>query len=644
MILISLTVAFLGCLVQGTDTDIIDGLKCVTQPDESIICEFHINPTDAKMIMDHQVHQLKHCPKASNICVQAAISTSRQDPKPVTQNENEPSKTKTTTTISRTPSDKTNISVGKATYRPPFSQYGAMVAQHLNQLPSSSTKIEWAAWYMTLGLHHGSMDPELAVVDWVEMELALNAYRQAIETIGTIVESSEEELFVASVYFQMGEIYLLHPEREQDQHGKDALEHFGKAKALYTKLRNAPASKVMDPEDVDLRWADTCTRIGLLLVSSSAHIHQFALDLMAGAMNGGENDDIAEPDMDELMEKVREAEAVLQDAEALLQGAVAVYRAALQKEDNVWARITTQMALGTALQNAAMVASMSGKMDQAMEYNLEALSLHRDDLLPHLDARSPEGEHSKTTTADILLGMADTTLQMGQYDGSKSYYRQALEWHDQHNIGVAPMQNVLQDDGGDTLQQHVDALQHYRSMVEGGTGSKEVKLEGLNDGSDYYYQRDDGYEGDLHAALGALYLSNDDVDKAMAYLENAISLYRTNDDSNSRRMADTKTNLAFALFRARQFQESIRVHTEALEVYRELYGDGVNPLTQGLEDYDDLLGVPVSEVLKRGGGTEGAVEGGVAGGIRIDLSKYKESLKNATEAAKAASPKGADEL
>jgi hypothetical protein len=53
----------------------------------------------------------------------------------------------------------------------------------------------------------------------------------------------------------------------------------------------------------------------------------------------------------------------------------------------------------------------------------------------------------------------------------------------------------------------------------------------------------------------------------MAYFENAISLYQTNNDSNSRRMADAKTNLAMALFRARQFQESIRLHTEALENY-----------------------------------------------------------------------------
>jgi tetratricopeptide (TPR) repeat protein len=190
-------------------------------------------------------------------------------------------------------------------------------------------------------------------------------------------------------------------------------------------------------------------------------------------------------------------------------------------------------------------------------------------------------------------------------------------------------------------------------MVEGGTGPNKNEPPGLlnDDGYDYYYQRDDEYEGDLHVTLGALYLSNDDLEKAMVYFENAISLYQIN-DSHSRRMADAKTNMAMALFRARQFQESIRVHTEALELYRALYGDGVNPLTQGLEDYEDLLGEPISQVLNgvvAGGKTyNGAttLEGGVAGGMHIDLGKYKQSLENATEAAAApkATPKGTDEL
>ena len=668
MLRVSLTIAFLGCYVQGakdnTDIAMMDSLKCVTQEDESLICEFHVHPPDAKRKI-----MLNDCPPDSNVCVQAAISTRRQDDdsNPVTPPDIEPPTTlqRAAATIA-TPSDV--IIVGKATYRPPFSQYGPRVAQHLNQLlplsSSTTNNIEWASWYLALAFEHfNTIDPQAAVVDWVEMELALNAYRQAVEKIGT-PSSPEEELLLASAYFQMGETYLRHPEQT---HGKDALTYFTKAKELYSTLRNnndapapSPSSRLMEPEDFDLRWADACTRISILLVASATPIHQATMDLMASAMNSGgvNNDDmIAEREMEELVQEVQNTQAVLQDADALLQGAVAVYRTALLQtsENDVWERLTTQMALGTALQNAAMVANMAGNMEQAMEYNLEALSLHRDDLLPQLDAYSPEGENSRVTTADILLEMADTTLQLGQYDDANLYYRQALEWHDQHNIPVYPIMenaNALHD--GDTLQQHIDALQDYRSMINGGTlNEKEVTLEGLNNdaNNDYYYQRDDGYEGDLHLTLGTLYLSNDDLEKAMTYFENAISLYQTSsDDANSHRMADAKTNLAMAFFRARQFQESIRLHTEALELYQTLYGDGVNPLTQEFEDdYDELLGMPLSQVLKGGGATNGAAgaaaeggRGGVAGGgIHIDLEKYKQSLKNATEAA---ANKGADEL
>jgi tetratricopeptide (TPR) repeat protein len=92
------------------------------------------------------------------------------------------------------------------------------------------------------------------------------------------------------------------------------------------------------------------------------------------------------------------------------------------------------------------------------------------------------------------------------------------------------------------------------------------------------YESDDLYEADLHATIGAIQLSNGQVELAMTSLVKAIDLYEVH-KGEEYAIADVKLNMGMALFRLREFDESARLHEEALELFRETVGEGKNPLT-----------------------------------------------------------------
>jgi tetratricopeptide (TPR) repeat protein len=200
------------------------------------------------------------------------------------------------------------------------------------------------------------------------------------------------------------------------------------------------------------------------------------------------------------------------------------------------------------------------------------------------------------------------------------------------------MTTMMMEVDQEALQDYLDTLQEYRQMVRGGGGGRMSQTPSKNtmyqqgnniydqDEEEYYYQKDDGYEGDLLASLGAIYLSRGDASRALAHLEQAVQLYHKKHEDRDRSMADVKLNLAMAYYRLRRFDDSQRVQFEGLDIYRELYGDGVNPYLQGLEEYEDMLmeamGTPPKD-KKTADGKDSPM---------INLEGYRQSIKNATEA------------
>jgi hypothetical protein len=472
------------------------------------------------------------------------------------------------------------IKVGAVTYRPPFSQYGDQVAQvFLNNRPSlqNPNSVDWAIWYLLLGTAHleGLGDNDLQ--EWYQLELALNAFQQAVATLRydnddgssstlTVTEKATRELFLASMYFEIGEVYSMHP---QALHAKESLEYFHKALSIYSSAREGSSSDNAfyheNQASIDLRWADACTKLGALLVEN--------LDSLSD--NQGV-DDVS-----------RAILVQVEEAETLLEGAIDVYqkvtlqaggKAASGKDQKEL--IQTQIALATAYQHAASAASWTGQMQVSKERNVKALRLRRD-VMPYLEKDTPVWEASTIVTADILQSLSDTALLLGEYNETMKYYQEMLEWYQEYDTLEVPPMDKLTAFNDETIQDYQDALDehHQNKVIQSVEGDEDMQ------------QVDDEYEGGLYAAFGALHLSQEESLNAIAQLEKAVALYQRSGQTLTHDMADVKYDLATALFRVRQLQSSVQFHSEALYIYRGLYGDGVNPFA--VKECGEETGLPV---------------------------------------------------
>lgn len=303
-----------------------------------------------------------------------------------------------------------------------------------------------------------------------------------------------------------------------------------------------------------------------------------------------------------------------------------------------------------------------------------ALKVHTEELIPE-SVRNEDGPtlaSSKESVAYLHLSLADASLQLGDYVAAKDSYRHAVAWYQMHDLPVVTSAATTATGTGsgvdnvnavveESIKAYVHQLEEYRRLAHGGGGT--LKTDGTDalyppraDQEDalYYMERDDGYEGDLLATIGALYLSmvQDDGDgeasgRGILYLQQAIELYGRDDDNdaggggalprqkNRRASADAQFNLAVAYFRSRQFAQSQVAHFDALDAYRELYGDGVNPYLHIMDEYREMVVQQAGEAagdeylqnimaamgMGRTGDDDGN-EGDDAGPRTIDMDQY----------------------
>jgi tetratricopeptide (TPR) repeat protein len=315
-----------------------------------------------------------------------------------------------------------------------------------------------------------------------------------------------------------------------------------------------------------------------------------------------------------------------------------------------WFIIDLRMGLSLALQHAATTGVLTAypkQLHDAVEKFQYAIRVQKNEILPYVRIDGPEYISTKTTLADLYISLADTALQAGSYDLAKEAYSEAMQWHERHNIGVAPLPPITEDHEL-ALEEHLQLLREYRSMVNGNNnnGGQQKKWnnqklypKGNDDYEDqYYYERDDGYEGDMMANIGALYMAKGQTEAAISYMEQAVTRYESESDGQA--MADLKLNLAMAYYRARRFADSQRLHLEALSAFQKLYGDGANPFVQILDRYEEMLqqqqgGQQQQQQQKQPPPSkEDGTTGDQTGEAKvIDLDQYRSSIKNATSAA-----------
>jgi tetratricopeptide (TPR) repeat protein len=431
----------------------------------------------------------------------------------------------------------------------------------------------------------------------------------------------------------------------QGGHFQEALESYQESQRLYEDLLQYP-ERLHQPEILETRYAETCTKVGITLVQvmdPMEHQPEWAQTIMMMSGRGNTNEEgggeqtktttrTVTPD-DENNKKKNP----LQEAQSMFETAIHIYQKYTHPDFVKGSRYMDEMqvldlkfGLSLALQHAASTATLAGQLANGIDYFQQAISLQVDTLLPRWQRHSQEEFDSQVAVADLYMCLADAAVQAGDYKLAKDTYAKAMQWHTQHNIEVAPIYPIMEDQDDGALQEYVHALKEYREMLQSPNGQPKQKKssiyypKGNHEDEEYYADADDGYEGDLHASIGGLYLERGEAEHGMGHLEQAVRLYQTKGEGTERPTADVKLNLAMAYYRVRRFADSQRVQFEALDIYRELYKDGVNPFTQDWDEAAQAGGARPTQ--KKEENTQNAAA------HMVDVEQFKQSIKNATEA------------
>ena len=161
-----------------------------------------------------------------------------------------------------------------------------------------------------------------------------------------------------------------------------------------------------------------------------------------------------------------------------------------------------------------------------------------------------------------------------------------VKWHERYNLDP-PLSMATSgsstrsstSSNADAIATMEQALQEYDEMFR-GDGYAEYFDEDQQE--EYYYERDTGYEADLHASIGALLLdSPGDSIGAATHLLEAERLYRLTGESDNVNMASVKFSLATLHLLNGEYRESGRLHGEALVIFRQFQDNDENPKDGG---------------------------------------------------------------
>jgi hypothetical protein len=296
-----------------------------------------------------------------------------------------------------------------------------------------------------------------------------------------------------------------------------------------------------------------------------------------------------------------------------------------------------QTGLAMAYQQAATIANAGLHLVRARECMNHALDLHLQELLPQQQHEPAAAALTKTVIGNLYIMLSDNNLQLGDYENAKRMYQHSMEWHRDQHVPVTPLSDAYDDE---FLAQFDELIKLYRQQLdEYHRYVKAGKAGGAYNPNDpynmYYMEQDDGYEGELLSAMGGMYLAKGEIDRGVELLKQAVDLLDSagsDKKKNRRAMADAQINLAAAYFRQRQFDESQKLQFAALDTYRGLYGNGVNPYTQAFEDVEGLFAESglgdVYQQLKNM--IDSNTDQTDNPRVTIDIEKYKSSLLNAT--------------
>lgn len=647
----------LSCHFEVGYDEIADAFNLNCEPSkDGLTCSFEArrNSKATVVLPSPDSARIKACSEDDILCLNSRMVTQLiPSDKPVPKTEQPPEKAKTEPILIQQPPD--GIRIANYVYKEPFTQYAAPIQRTLKQRASLfksepkdiTSEYALANAHLDIGISHftavteedyspGSHSTESAPESF-DLKLAVGAFRVAETMYKAILGKYDREKdtiykSLAALFLQWGEVYQNNhyfddeiTEDDGTEFNKMALKQFQQAEQYYRLALESGKyidlrSTRFNAKDIQINLAHVSHRIGRCMINS-----------IEGKAVMAENLDLDQTELSEAIPALQTLMNTIPKAESMFAEAIRLYRIAIEEEKNFDAKCRLKMNLATSLQDGGTAASYGSNLVKAIEYQEESIAINKE-VLPHMG--TSDRLFLTQYIADSMYGMANHYMQLGRYEDTKSTYKAAMDWYETNDLKPARTAAGLQVTD-ESLEAYEKQLTDYHELV------REVTMpDGYVDDGQPMYGPNDAYEADLHAALGSLHLSREEILMAIEHFNQAIRLYQNaqTEENLDRYIADVMVSLAAALFKDSEFASSAEAHSEAMDIYKHEVGEGRNPLMAGLAeklsgtiDINDLVaGSDLSELLDVADIQELFAEMGVdANGLTEQLERLIKSGANA---------------
>lgn len=528
------------------------------------------------------------------------------------------------------------IQIGIFTYNPPFDNFGRDI-QYLLQRPRYDDMTEEARWLQSIGVafqQRAQRQFGLGVIgghtiqDSVQrataaFEEALLRYKDATAHLSTPSSTSPTGLSKLDLQLKMAMVYMELATTHQlslDQPTQVVTEYFTRAEAALKELYDQTVATTQGTAQFGVElvtaYAEVCLRLGVAFSQGSDWNNVGGTDVAMGGVAGQAEEWLllqAGDNYESLLQNPEKVEKMLREhvppLVAKTHGVIRLFVRSktlwwnmLLGESNVRSRLSAVDAR-QALQHLATTTQNLGNSWLALEQYEPAVTaleeswqIQEEMILPQMTPMSLRTERDAMLVAmgENLYSLADVYLRMGNYDKAMDRYKRAMDWF--HKYSIAPPPTPTPEDAEENddhkamIQTYEEALEEYHAMFKDGVDSSDPVLSDRNGfysrgeadfGDQAYYQRNDGYEGDLHNTLGAFYLNAGDYDQATMHLQQALRLYLKAGEGQDATTASTHTQLAALYFQQGKYLASAEQHGLALEIFKRISTPGENPLLQG---------------------------------------------------------------
>jgi tetratricopeptide (TPR) repeat protein len=500
--------------------------------------------------------------------------------------------------------DENTIDISGKLYSEPFSQYGSLVENALRSRPLDRHSWKYGEWLIDFAVAVRGHQQDFFDNRTGDIDRCISILKLAIKTFSQLqsLGMGDAKEFIANAYMTLAESLIFNP---YEPRYDEAIKYFNLSQQLLQQCLEAESMKydAFAREEIEVKLADIKVRTAV--IAMEMELQTQSVDMALNTL------DMASLAMENPGAKKEEHTATFEKSEAQLLEAIHVFRILLKNSRTPKQSASRSNRLANALQNLASIKSW--KRFNTLDLTEEALD-HYKLSLGFMNEFDSERDSVISSIGSTLYSLCDGYLQAADYEKAKERYHETMGWYETHNIPAPSIADIPILDIDESLAAAEQELEDYENNVYAG-GEASNLIDKGTDFDELEHESSTLYEADLHTTLGVLRMTINDMPQAMFHFEQALERYER--IPQSRMIADIKLNLAMAHFKIGNFGKSVEAYIEALDVYKNVVGEGKNPLYDGMDDMISQYKVNESPVDSQE--------------PLINLDFIQESLRNKTQ-------------